>query len=456
MKVLVLNPPAFGTRFTREGRCQSESDTWLENFPPSTLASVAGTVREKHDVKLIDCIGANISFDEMIKQAREFNPDFTVIDTSTPTIETDIKTAEEIKKIGSKTILYGEHITARYKELVKNKALDYLIIGEPDTPIMNILEGKPKSKGVAFENFDGGIWQETDLDKLPFPAYDLLPPYKYPLTLERWTFVRSGRGCPFNCVYCIVPLVTGRKVRYHSSEYMIKQLQWLDSIGIHVWMFWDELATLNKQRMIEICDGIKRLGLNKRNKWFCTTRVDVFDEELAKNMSSAGCKMIAFGLESGNQQVLDNVRKQTNLKQAERAVGFAKKYKMRTIGHFILGLPGSSEKTEQQSINFAKKLKLDFVQFYIATPFPGSEFYKKVQENNWFKDKNWEKVEQGSVAISYPNFPSERIHYMRRKAYLSFYLRPSAIYRGLTAMSPKAILKMPFSYIPTFFRWMLK
>jgi len=173
-------------------------------------------------------------------------------------------------------------------------------------------------------------------------------------------------------------------------------------------------------------------------------------------MARANCTMIAFGLESGNQKVLDNVGKQTTLEQAEKAVKLAKKYKMRTIGHFILGLPSSTEKTEQQTIDFAKKLKIDFAQFYIATPFPGSKFYKDVIKNNWFKDKNWKKIEQGSVAISYPNYPSSRIHYMRRKAYLSFYLRPTAIYRGLTAMSTKALLKMPFSYIPTFFRWMIK
>ncbi len=427
MKVLILNPPAFGTKFTREGRCQSEADTWLENFPPSTLASIAGSTREKYKTKLLDCIGSNISFKQMINEIKSFKPDFTIIDTSTPTINSDLKVAEEVKKLGSKTIMYGEHITA-----------------------------KPKSKGVAFDNFDGGIWQEPDLDKLPFPAYDLLPDYKYPLTLEKWTFVRSGRGCPFNCHYCVVPLMSGRKTRYHSAEYMLKQLQWIDSIGIHVWMFWDELATLNKKRMLDLCNGIIRLGLNKKNKWFCTTRVDVFDEELAKNMSKANCKMVAFGLESGNQKVLDQNEKQITIQQAETAVRLAKKYKMRTIGHFILGLPGSTEETEHQTINLAKKLKLDFAQFYIATPFPGSRLYKTVIENNWFKDKNWKKIEQGSVSISYPHFPASRIHHMRRKAYLNFYLRPSAIIKGLTAMSPKAILKMPFSYIPTFFRWMTK
>jgi len=456
MKVLVLNPPAFGKRFTREGRCQSESDTWLENFPPSTLASIAGAVREKYGTKLIDCIGSSISFEQMINLVKGFNPDFTVIDTSTPTIELDIKTAAEIKKLGSKIIMYGEHITARYKDLIKNKELDYAIIGEPETPIMKILEGNPKVKGVAFDGFDGGVWQEPDLDKLPFPAYDLLPDYKYPLTLEKWTFVRSGRGCPFGCIYCVVPLMSGRKARYHSTDYMLKQLQWLDSIGIHTWMFWDELATLNKQRMLDICEGIINLDLNKRNKWFCTTRVDVFNEDLARSMSKANCRMLAFGLESGNQSVLDENKKQITLEQSRKAVTIAKKYKMKTIGHFILGLPGSSEKTERQTIKFAKELNLDFAQFYIATPFPGSQFYTMVQKNNWFKDQNWKKVEQGTVAISYPNFPSAKIHYMRRKAYTSFYLRPSAIFRGLAAMSPKAILKMPFSYIPTFFRWMLK
>lgn len=458
-KVLVLNPPVENVRFSRDGRCQSEENTWLDTFPPTTLASIAGAVREKYETRLIDCVGANISAEDCLKQVSEFKPDFTIINTATPTVKMDLETAKKIKETtGSKIIIYGEHATARYKFLLRNyPQVDFAILGEPETPILSILDRKPKVKGVASRNWDGGVWQEPDLDKLPFPAYDLLPPYYYPLTGERWMFVRSGRGCPYGCIYCVMPLMSGRKLRYHSPEYMIRQFKWLIfDLKIKLWMMWDELATFDKKRIEQMCSMMVREGLDKKCKWFCTTRVDQFDENLAGIMKKAGCGMMSFGIESGNQKVLDANHKGITIGQAKKAVAAARKNKLRTIGHFVLGLPGSSPKTEEETIKFAKDLCLDFAQFYVATPFPGSQFYAMARKNKWFVEEDWNKVEQGSVNISYPEFSAEQILFYRRKAYREFYKRPITVLRGVTAMSPKQfLLKIP-SYANTFTKWMKK
>jgi len=215
-------------------------------------------------------------------------------------------------------------------------------------------------------------------------------------------------------------------------------------------MFWDELATFNKNQMIECC---KRM-INERikAKWFCTTRVDRFDEELARYMKKAGCKMITFGIESGSQKVLDKNNKGIKIEQTIKAVKAARKYGIKTIGHFIIGLPGSSIKTTKTTINFAKKLKLNFVQFYIATPFPGSKFYKDAIKNKWINTTDWRKIEQGIASISYPSFSSEDIRKWKNKAYRSFYLRPYAVYSLLSSMSIKEMIKLP-KYILKFFTW---
>ena len=453
MKVLVLNPPTANRKYTREGRCQSEADTWLVNFPPSTLACIAGQVRVKHETKLIDCIGSNISFDSCIRMVQDFKPEYTVINTSTPTIENDISIAEEIKKTtGSKIIIYGEHATANHENVLKNDAIDYCIRGEPETPIMHILEGNVKNPGIAFNGFDGGIWQEPNLDYLDIPAYDLMPPYYYPLSGNQWMFVRSGRGCPFNCIYCIVPLMSGRKTRYHSPEYMIKQFEFLKKLNIKHWMLWDELATFDKQRMLNLCNLIKS-GDFKDCIWFCTNRVDVFDEDLAKSMSEAGCRMMAFGLESGSNEVLKHIGKRITTDKSEEAIRLCKKHGIRTVAHFILGLPGSNKESDMETLDFAKRINPDFVQFYIATPFPGSQLYTLAKENNWLTTEDWAKVEQGDVTISYPDYSAGQIHEMRRKAYKEFYFRPRTIINGLTAISPKAWLKFP-TYAKTFLNWM--
>ncbi len=454
MKVLILNPPISGRKYTREGRCQSEADTWLVNFPPATLACIAGQVRAKYEVRLIDCIGSNIDFAACLHFVQDFKPDFTVINTSTPTIENDVFVAGEIKKTtGSKIIMYGEHVTANYKEVLKNDVIDYCIRGEPETPIMSILEGNEKSPGVAFNGHEGLIWQEKNLDKLEMPAYDLMPAYYYPLTGKRWMFVRSGRGCPFGCVYCIVPMLSGRVARYHSPEYMIKQFKFLKSIGIKHWMLWEELATLDKERMLKLCSLMKQADELKDCMWFCTNRVDVFDEDLAKAMSEAGCKMMAFGLESGNDEVLKNIDKRITTKKSEWAVSLCKKYKIRVVAHFILGLPGSNKERDIETINFAKRINPDFAQFYIATPFPGSQLYNMAKENNWLTSTDWKKVEQGDISISYPDYSADDILKIRRKAYKEFYFRPKTIWNGITAVSPAVWLKMPL-YAKTFFNWM--
>lgn len=458
MKVLVLNPPVSDVRFSRDGRCQSEENTWLDTFPPTTLASIAGAVRTKYETKLLDCIGAKITLPQCIREVGDYRPDYTVVNTSTPTIQQDLNTAAEVKKASeSKIILYGEHATARYKQILESHPqVDYVALSEPETPVMKILEGDVESPGVASRKWDGGLWQEPDLDRLPFPAYDLLPEYSFPLTGEKWMFIRSGRGCPANCTYCVIPHLTARKVRYHSPEYMIRQIKWLASdLGIRLYMFWDELATFDRGRMIRLCDMMVKEGLNKKCRWFCTTRVDRFDVDLGGRMHEAGCRMISFGIESGSQKVLDLNCKGTTLEQSRKAVKAARDNHIKTIGHFIVGLPGSDEKTSEETARFARELKLDFAQFYTATPFPGSRLYEMARENGWLEGEDWGRVEQGSVVLNYPDFPAERIEYWRRKAYRDFYMRPQAAYSVLSMMSLGQMIKLPFMAL-NFLKWMRK
>lgn len=453
-KVVLLNPPTESLRFSRDGRCQSDEHAWLDAFPPTTFACIAGCVREKHEVDLIDCIGDRISYQECFNRIERFKPDFIVINTSTPTITNDLKIGNKLKEsTKAKLILYGEHVSARYEKLFEeHNFIDYVILGEPETPIMKILAGESKTKGVATSSFTGGYSYEEDLDSLPFPAYDLMPFYYYPLTLEKWMFIRSGRGCPYGCTYCVMPMLGQRKVRYHSPEYMVKQIKWLvEKLDIKLYMLWDELSTFDKPRMIKFCKLLIESKLPKKIKWFCTTRVDCFDQELAMWMSRAGCRMMSFGFESGDQKVLDYNKKGSRLDQAYLVVKSAKKYGIKVIGHFIVGLPASSKEGDSKTIELAKELKINFAQFYIATPFPGSEFYKQAVENNWIVNNDWSKIEQGTASISYPTYSSEKIKALKERAYREFYLRPYAVYSLLTSISLRVLFKIP-GYIFNFFR----
>lgn len=462
MKVLILNPPAKEYGFTRDGRCQSEENTWLSAFPPVMLAGIAGVVRKKYNTRLIDCIGSRISFKKCLEMVKDYNPEFTIINTSIPTFKGDMETAKQIKQLTkSKIIVYGEFVTSAYKEILKKyKFIDFVVRGEAETPVMNILRGKVKNSGVATggiatRGYEGGIWQEPDLDKLAMPAYDLLPPYYYPLRGKRWMFIRSGRGCPYNCLFCVVPKLSGRKVRYHSVGYMLKQIKAINKMGIYYFMLWDELATFDKKRIIDLCRAMKRTGLDKKNKWVCTTRVDRFDEELAKNMKEAGCFMVSLGIESSSQKVLNLNRKGIRVEDSVKAVNAAKKHGIKTIGHFIIGLPGSNKDTINQTIEFAKKLKLNFAQFYTATPYWGSQLYEKAKKQGWLLKKGYKTMDQAVANISYSKLSNKDIENLRRKAYLHFYLRPYVVYSLLSSMNIQTIIRMPL-LIKKFFRWVVK
>ncbi|MFH0862307.1 MAG: radical SAM protein [Candidatus Altiarchaeota archaeon] len=454
MRVLLLNPPAKGGQ-SRDGRCQTEGSAWLSSFPPTTLAGIAGCVRERHQIKLMDCIGSAMGYYEAMAQALEYEPDFVVVNTSTQTLEADLEIAGRIRDTtGAKIIAYGESVTARRAELVADGSVDFAVLGEPETPVMKILGGSPSVTGVAFRGWDGGLWSEPDLDTLPFPAYDLLPVYLYPLTGERWMFVRTGRGCPYKCVFCIQPSYSN-KPRVHSVDYIVRQLKWLRGLGINVFMFWEETATLNRPHVLGMCDRFVREGLDKSCKWFATTRVDRFDDELAEAMSKAGCRMLAFGIESGCQEILDVNGKGITLEESKSAVSSARRHGIVTVGHFIIGLPGDTPKRARQTVKFACDLKLDFAQFYVATPFLGSEFHKIASDNGWIVEADTRNIQQGIAAVSYPDFSADQMQAERRRAFMKFYLRPHAIYASLKARSMQSILRLPLQAL-AFSRWALK
>lgn len=437
-KVLFINPPAPDEigRLTRDGRCQSEEITWSVAFPATTIVSAAGHVREAgHEVKLIDCIGSNISWDKLKLEIEEFQPEVVIVNTATPSIYNDLEVVSVVKKINPKTkvAVYGTMPTDLPKEIKKiEPAVDYCLRGDPETPALMVVEGKKPPED---------IWREKDLDELGMPAYDLMPPYFFPLTQERWLFLIDGKGCPYRCIYCVEPKISGRWARYKSPSAIIKEVEFIvEKLKISLFMFWDELFTLNRQRCEEICRLMIKKGLNKKCRWIVTTRADRVDLELLRLMKKAGCWMVAFGLESGNQKVLDTVKKDITLDQSRRAVLAAKEVGLKTVGHFIIGLLGSSPQTEAETINFAKKLDLDFAQFYTCTAFPGSELYDLAVKNRWISVSSWQGIEQGTANVGFPNFPSEEIQRWRRKAYFSFYFRPRFFYNFLRCLTPKAFL----------------
>ncbi len=431
--VLCINPPVRESknRCTREGRCSIEEDAWTVTYPPVTLASIAGHIRNKgHKVKLMDCIGADTSWEEFEKELVSFKPDVAIINTAIPTIKNDLSLCDMIKGHFPKctVAVYGTFPSVDSKRIKKIQPnVDWWIKGEPETPALQIVEGKKPP---------GELWIEPDINTLAMPAYDLLPKYIFPLTNERWMFLVDGRGCPYHCIYCVESSLSKGNLRYKSAEKVVSEMEYLvENQKISFIMFWNDLFTFDRERVVKICELITKKGLHKKCKWLVTTRVDTVDEELFHIMKKAGCRIVAFGIESGNQKVLNRAKKGITLKQIKSAVSAAKSAGLGTIGHFIIGLPDSTPKTEEETISLSKSLDLDFAQFYCCTAFPGSELYKEFIENKGASTNDWSDLQFGSATMNYENFSTEQMQKIRRKAYISFYIRPRIIKSFLSLAS---------------------
>lgn len=456
MKVLLIVPP--NSQKERYGKF-SEIGTL---YPPLGLAYIAAVAEKEAEVRVLDSEAMNYSYKDIEKLAREFNPDVVGMQSYCTTISRCFKVAAIIKAINPqiKVVLGGAEVTLEPITSLKNKNLDFGIYGEGEYVFENLLkELKKTPKSQNFKKIKGLIWKNgnkifmnpkqeliKNLDELPLPARHLFPMHKYHssanLRGKRTLNLMTSRGCPFNCAYCAGSLIFGKTHRYHGTERVIEELLELknkyhaDSI-----QFFDETFTANRARVIELCNKIIERKL--KIEWSCFTRVNVVDKELLLKMKEAGCYLIFYGYESGNQRLLDLIRKGITLEQIKNATKWTHEAGIETWGSFMLGLPTETREESQQTINFALEVNPTFVQFPITTPFPGTDLYDICKKNGKILTDNldeytaWDNV----VFISKGRTP-EDIKYFVKKAYRSFYLRPSYIIRRF-----KSVIKLPFHKI---------
>jgi radical SAM superfamily enzyme YgiQ (UPF0313 family) len=237
-----------------------------------------------------------------------------------------------------------------------------------------------------------------------------------------------------------------KKFRSRSAESMMKELRFLKEIGVNNFLFQSDTFTIDRDIVLELCKKMIEEELNMN--WGCNSRVDTIDEELLRWMKKAGCWMIAYGFESGSQEILDKCKKQATIKQIEDAANLTKKIGIKMYGYFIIGLPGETKKTIEETIGLSKKLPLTFAIFHVASPYPGTEFHYEAGKNNWLNLASLEDIDQGGVSpVNYPNLSSEEIMRGIKKAYLSFYLRPNVSLRILKEVKNFNDFKHLFSIV---------
>ncbi|MFQ5488386.1 MAG: B12-binding domain-containing radical SAM protein, partial [Gammaproteobacteria bacterium] len=268
-----------------------------------------------------------------------------------------------------------------------------------------------------------------NLDDLPMPLHHLLPLKKYRMPLLRgpFTFVVTSRGCPAGCKFCIKHVSYQWSVRLHSPERIMEELWLLHDLGIHNIHMYADLFTVNRDQVMGLCERIIQEELPV--KWTCNSRVDYVDQEMLTMMGRAGCWLISWGIESANEEILRRVRKGYRKEQALDALRWARQAGIKNWGYFIIGLPGETEETIQETIAYSKSLPLDLALFHIAAPHPGTPFFFEVVENGWFREgTRWEEVDMDeSTVLDYPHLSAEQLESWQKRAFREWAFRPGPV-----------------------------
>jgi radical SAM superfamily enzyme YgiQ (UPF0313 family) len=281
----------------------------------------------------------------------------------------------------------------------------------------------------------------TELDRLPIPARDLVDHrlYPSPVIAKPHTLIITSRGCPYHCTYCSAHLYYGSKLRLRDPRLIGDEIERARrEQGLTLFTFWSDTFTLDRGHVVAICEEIRRRNLDV--EWMCNSRVDRIDPELLSLMAAAGCRIISFGVESGDQQILDNVRKGITLDQVARAFAWCRQARVKSAAHIILGLPGETTRSIRRTIRLVSRIQPDYVQFYGAIPFPGTAFHRQAVAEKWLVAKDWGDFEINRTIIDTPILPVEALRRWRRLAYLSFYLSPRFIARQLAEVRRPADL----------------
>lgn len=410
---------------------------------PLGLGYIASVIRDEHDVRILDALNLDYTDEEVTDDIKKFDPDVVGITTTTPAIYEAYNVAKIAKTINPDitTIVGGAHATFMAREVLEEcPYLDIVVRGEGEETIQEVLHIVEKNKdlsmirGITYRENGKIIETEDmplikDLDTIPFPSYDLLPELES--NGVKYGVMMTSRGCPFKCTFCSSSLLGQKRWRGRSADNVVEEIQFLESRGIKEIEFLDDTFTLNSQRVIDICDRIKEEKIDL--SWSCSSRVNTIDKKMAEKMKEVRCHTIFFGVESGTDWVLKSIGKGISLEDAERSVQITKDLNMNSICSFILGMPEETIETINNTINFAIKLDPTFVQFSIATPYPGTELFDMAVKNGYLLTEDWTRYTGTDPVMKILAISTEKLKELFTRAYLKFYLRPSKILEQLKA-----------------------
>jgi hopanoid biosynthesis associated radical SAM protein HpnJ len=438
MRSLFLQAPSFdgydggaGARYQMKREVRS---FWYPTWLAQPAALVEGS-------KLIDAPAHDLTWDDIKHEADD--RDLVVLHTSTPSFRQDVHTAELLKERNPKLMigLIGAKVAVETQQsLEASTAIDFVARNEFDFTIKDIAEGMPLSEvaGISYRNAAGEIVHNPDraviedMDQLPFVS----PIYKRDLTIEKYfggylkhpyVSFYTGRGCKSRCTFCLWPqTVGGHNYRTRSIGHVIEEVKYVmrEMPQVKEIFFDDDTLTDNRPRVEELARELGKLGVT----WSCNAKANVPYETL-KVMREGGLRLLLVGYESGNQQILHNIKKGLRTDVARQFTKDCHKLGIVIHGTFILGLPGETLETIEETINYAKEIDPHTIQVSLAAPYPGTFLYKQATENGWFDGSDHLLTDGGNqiAQLSYPHLPASVIFDKVEEFYKRFYFRPRKI-----------------------------
>lgn len=453
MKILLINPP-----FEEEASVgNSRSIRYVLNvIQPLGLAYLAAVLEKNNfPVRIIDCF-IDSSYKDLFKEILKEKPDVVGITATTPTFEPARFIASKIKDLipSALLIIGGAHITAQPYETMEYNCFDIGVIGEGETTFLellkhiqeNIREGLGAIRGIVYRQEGKVIITPKrefikNLDTLPHPARRLLPHLsKYkptPASYKRLPLatIMTSRGCPSQCTFCDRG-VFGNIYRQRRAERVLAEVEEvIGRFGAREIRFFDDLFTLDRERALKICEGFKKKKF--KIPWTCLTAVGYVTKDLLKEMKSAGCWQVLYGLESGDSRMLRLLKKGNTLEQNMQAVRWAKEAGLSVRADFIVGTPQETVESLKRTLNFALNMELDYAHFNKFVPYPGTGLYKDLKESGYdFDFRKGCSITDHSRFLYIPqtlagkNYYTDFINFAHRK----FYLRPGYIVKRLLSI----------------------
>jgi len=479
LNIAFLNPP-FLKKFSRAQRSPAVTKSGTLYYPMWLSYAAALSEKKGYNIDLIDAPAYGFDLEYVIGRLKSFSPELIVVDTSTPSIYSDVKVCAKIKEVLPDVciLLVGTHVSALPEESLNlSESVDAIAIGEYDYTVIEIAEaiGNKRKiadvKGICYRKSTDIVCNEKrplieDMDEIPFVSsiykrFLKMEHYFNPNALYPMVTITTSRGCPFHCIFCVYPqTMMGHRLRLRSFNNVVDEIEYIVNSfhGVKSIFFEDDTFTALKKRCIEISSEIikRNIGIS----WTANARAEL-DYETMKVMKDAGCRCLCVGFESGSQMLLDNIKKKINIEKMRQFMADAKKAGILIHGCFIVGHPGETNETMKQTLELAKKLNPDTAQFYPIMVYPGTEAY------NWYKERGLILTDDFSKwltpgglhnsVVKAENLSAEELVRFCDYARREFYLRPGYIFYKLKQVitNPEE-MKRNLKSAKTFIKYLIK